>query len=148
MLQKKITQDLKAALKARDKSKISTLRFLLAAIKDKEIDTNKRGGLSEEEVMGVIQNQVKKHRESILAFKKGSRDDLVDKETHELKLLSNYLPQQLSQQELEKVIDDVMENFPSDEPKNFGKIMKLVMEKIKGRADGAKAATLVRKALQ
>lgn len=92
MLVEQIKNDLKTALKQKDEVAVSTLRFLLAAIQNKEIELKKRGKLSNEEVVAVIKKQVKEHQESIQAYRQGKRNDLVEKEKQELAILNNYLP--------------------------------------------------------
>lgn len=144
MILDQLRNDLKQALKAKDEITASTLRFLLAAIQNKEIELKKRGKLKDEEVMVVIRKQVKQHQESIEAYQKGKREDLVEKEKKEMAVLGKYLPQQLSSKELEKIIDEVIEEVGD---KDFGKVMGAVMGKVKGRVEGSEVAKVVKKHL-
>lgn len=147
MLLEKIKNDLKAALKEKDELVVSTLRFLLSAIHNKEIELKKRGKLSDEEVIGVIRKQVKEHQESIEAFQKGKREDLVEKEKKELAILNKYLPQQLSSKELKKIIKEVIGETGAVGEKDFGKVMGVVMGEVKGRAEGKTVAEVVKQQL-
>lgn len=147
MLLEKIKTDLKTALKEKDEVTISTLRFLLAGIHNKEIELKKRGKLTDEEVVAVIRQQIKQRQESIEAYKKGKRDDLVEKEKKELGILSKYLPQQPSSKELEKIIKETIEEVGAKGPADFGKVMGAVMGKVKGRAEGKIVAETVKKLL-
>ena len=148
MILTKIQNDLRLALKKKDKMKAATLRFLVAAIRNREIELKKKGQLADEEIMMVIKKQVKQHRESIDAYQKGSRADLAEKEAQELKILNNYLPQQKSPKELEKIVDEVIEKISSRGPADFGKIMKAVMGEFKDEVDGAVVAKIVKEKLQ
>jgi len=147
MLLEKIKTDLKTALKEKDKTTISTLRFLLAAIHNKEIELKKRGKLKDEEVIAVIRQQVKQHQESIEAYQKGKREDLVKKEKQELSILRKYLPQELSPEELEKIIKEIIKEIGAKSPADFGKVMGAVMGKVKGRAEGKVVVETVKRLL-
>lgn len=147
MILEKIQNDLSVALKSKDEATVSTLRFLLAAVKDKEIELNKRGKLTDEEVIGVIQKQVKQHKESIEAYQKGGRSDLSDKESKELSILSNYLPQQISPEDLEKIVSKAVNKIGASGPGDFGRVMGEVMGEVKGIADGGQVAKVVKKLL-
>lgn len=133
-VKEKIMADMKEAMKAKDMMKVSTLRLLLSEIKNKEID--KRGELTDEEIYAVIQKAVKQRKESIEQYKNAGRADLVEKEEAELKILESYLPEQLSEEELEKIIDEAIKEAGAASIKDLGKVMKIVMPKVKGRADG------------
>jgi uncharacterized protein YqeY len=148
MLYKKIQQDFQQAKKKRQGVVVATLRLLIAAVKDKEIELQKRGQLTDEQLLEVVKKEVKNRRESIEAYQKGGRGDLVDKETAELKILSNYLPREISDQQLEKIIGGVIEGQDVSGLHDFGKVMGPVMAKVKGRADGNRVATLVRSKLE
>ncbi len=144
-LNEKIRKDLEKALKEKDLVRISALRFLLSQIQNKEIELNKRNRLSDEEVVGVIRKQAKERQESIEAYRRGNRDDLVKKEEGELKILNTYLPQLLSSGELEKIVSQTIEELGAKGPEDFGRVMGAVMGKVKGRADGQVVASLVKK---
>lgn len=143
-LGQQITDQVKIALKSHDEIRLSTLRMLLAAIKNEEIAKQKE--LSDEEVMEVIQKQVKTHKEAILAFQSGKREDLVAKESRELEILNSYLPQQLSTDELRAEVKKAIEEFKAL-PADFGKVMKEVMVRVKGKADGRMVSQIVKESL-
>jgi uncharacterized protein YqeY len=145
MLKQDIEQQAKDALKAGDQLKLSTLRFLLAALQNEEIA--KKRELSDEEVVALVQRQVKQHRESIEAFSKGGRSDLASKEEEELKILNTFVPQQLSDDELGKIVQEVINSFTESDQKNFGKVMGAVMAKVKGKSDGGKVSKIVKETL-
>ncbi|MDP3955565.1 MAG: GatB/YqeY domain-containing protein [bacterium] len=149
MILEKIQNDLKEAMKSGDRIKVSVLRFLLSAIKNKEISAfgAGSGNLSDEDVIGVIQKQAKERKESIEAFRSAGRDELALKEEGELVILNNYLPQQMTAEELEQIVTQVVQETGTASPSDFGKIMKAVMEKVKGKVDGSQVAELVKKSL-
>ena len=146
MTLEKLRADLAAALKSGDKTRVSTLRFLLSYLHNLEIQKQKE--LLEEEILGAIQKQARDHQESIALFKKGGRPDLVEKEKEELKILKTYLPAELSQEELETLVKKVIKEGNFSGPADFGKVMGQVMGKIKGRARGEMAAQIVKKKLE
>lgn len=146
-LLEQIKADLKTTLGQRDVVAISTLRFLLSAIHNKEIELKKRGQLTDEEVIGVLNKLAKQYRESIQAFQKGERDELVEKEEKELEILNKYLPQQITPEELKNIIKEVIKGMEEVGEKDFGRVMGAVMEKVKGKADGTEVAKLVREQL-
>ncbi len=133
-IQKKITEDLKQAMKSGDTVKRDTLRFLLSSVKNAE--GAKMESLDEGEVLSVISKDVKRHQESIDAFKKGDRADLVAKEEAELKILQSYLPEQLSRDEIVKAAKEVIAAVGAAGPGDKGKVMQQLMPKLKGKADG------------
>ncbi len=140
----KIENDFKEVLKKRDKIFISTLRMLKSAIHNKEIE--KRGeALQEAELIRIVAKQVQQHKDSIEQFKKGKRQDLVEKETKELEILKRYLPEQLSADEITNVIKKIVKETGAKDKSDFGKVMKLAMAEFKGRADG-KLVTQIAKA--
>ncbi|MDZ4209805.1 MAG: GatB/YqeY domain-containing protein [Candidatus Curtissbacteria bacterium] len=145
MILEQIQNDLKEAMKAGETDKVSALRFLLSQIKNREID--KRAELTDEEIVSVNPKQAKQRRESVEAFKQGGRDDLVVKEQAELDLLSKYLPQKMGQAELEKIVSGVISQTNASGISDFGKVMKEVMEKVKGQADGGSVSEIVKKQL-
>ena|SRR3989338_6026948 len=129
-----LSEDLKTSLKARDELKVSSLRFLLAAIKNKQIDL--RHELSDSEIQQVIQTQVKQRLDSIEQFEKGNRKDLVEKETRELEILKSYLPPPFSQDELDGLIDQAIAESKATSKDQLGLVMKILMPKVSGRVDG------------
>lgn len=145
MILEKIKSDLKESLREKDDLRVSTLRFLLSALHNREIE--KRKDLTDEDVIAVLQKQTKERKESIEAFKKGGRDDLVQKEQAELEILNKYLPQQISEEELGKIIDEVIKESGATGPADFGKVMGGVMGRVKGRVDGSLVVEVVKKIL-
>lgn len=141
-LKDKLRADLTTGLKAGDKMRVSTLRFLLSHLHNLEIQKQKE--LSEEEILGAIQKQARDHEESIALFKKGGRPDLAAKEKEELEILKSYLPAELSQEELEALVREAIEEGNFASPADFGKVMAALMPKVKGRARGETIAGLVR----
>jgi len=145
-LEIKIKEDLKAAMLAREELVLSALRMLLSSIQNKEISLRKGGEaeLDDEQILAVIKTEVKKRKDSIEAYTVGGRDDLAKKEADEITVLEKYLPAQMSDEELARIVQEVI---VATEDKNFGKIMGQVMEKTKGQADGQRVSALVKKAL-
>ena len=135
MLIDTIDLDLKAAMKERDEIKVSTLRMIKAALTNKLIE-RKEKTLSDEITVEVIQRQAKQRKESIEEFKKGSRQDLIDKETKELAILEKYLPKQLSESELKVLVQAAIQAASAKTKAELGRVMKEVMPQVKGRADG------------
>jgi uncharacterized protein YqeY len=133
-LLQKFDDDLKLALKASDRLKVSVLRMAKAALKNMQID--KRGELTEEDIISVISTLAKQRRESIEQFSKAEREDLAEKERQELLILQSYLPKQLTTEELDAIIVETIEETSSKGIEDFGKVMRLVMPRVKGAADG------------
>jgi len=133
-LLQKLDDDLKRALKASDSLKVSVLRLTKAALKNKQID--KREELSDDEILSVISTLSKQRRESIELFSKGGREDLAEKERQELAILRSYLPKQLTPEELDAIIAQAIRESSSGGLKEIGKVMRLVMQRVKGAADG------------
>ncbi len=144
-LRDKIETDTKTALKAGEKDKVSTLRMLNAALKNKQID--KRRPLVEEEVVETVRSLIKQRKDSIEQFAKGGRQDLVDKETAEVAVLEAYLPQQLPREELEAMVRDVITQTGAQGAKDMGKVIKALIPMVAGRADGKLISELVKHAL-
>jgi uncharacterized protein YqeY len=142
MLREKIANDMRDAMKAREQIRVATLRMLMAAVKNTEVE--KLHELSDDEVLDVVAREAKRRRESIDAFKQGGRDDLVDKESGELAVLEAYLPEKLSDEELGKLVDEAIAETGASTPKQMGEVMKALMPKVRGRADGAQVSALVK----
>jgi uncharacterized protein YqeY len=130
----KLDDDLKVSLKASDSLKVSVLRMAKAALKNRQID--KGGELSEEDIISVLSTLSKQRRESIEQFSKGGREDLAEKERQELSILQTYLPKQLTPEELDGIIFESMKESSAQGLKDMGKVMRLVMSRVKGAADG------------
>ena len=142
-LYERIESDARAALKEGKRDRLSVLRMLLSAVKVYELE-KKAGEVEDREVIEIVQRQAKQHRESIEQFTKGHRPDLADKEAQELKVLESYMPQQLGETELLEIIKDaIAETGASSLTSDIGKVMKAVMEKVKGRTDGSLVSKLV-----
>lgn len=140
-----INQELVAAMKAKDEVKTSTLRLVIAAAANKRIEVGHE--LNDEEFLDVIGKEAKKRKESIDAFGKAGRDDLVAKETQELEILSAYLPEQMSEEELAKIVDETIAQTEASGSADFGKVIGNVMGKVKGKADGNTVSKIVREKL-
>lgn len=145
-LRERIDDDVKNALKSGAKDKLSTLRMLIAALKNKQID-NKRKPLTDEEVLESVRSLIKQRKDSIELFAKGGRQDLVDKETAEITVLDAYLPAAMSREELDSLIRDVIAQSGAQGSKDLGKVMKALVPKVGGRADGKLVSELVKNAL-
>ena len=130
----KLDDDLKVSLKASDSLKVSVLRMAKAALKNRQID--KRGELSEEDIISVLSTLSKQRRESIEQFSKGGREDLAEKERQELSILQTYLPKQLTPEELDSIIFESIKESSAQGLKDMGKVMRLVMSRTKGAGDG------------
>ncbi len=143
-----IKDDLIAALKERNEAKVSTLRMVQAAIRNKEIEIKKReAGLSEEELMDVLLKEAKKRKEAIYAYEKGGRNELVEKEKAELGIIEGYLPKQMSEEEIEREVSFVVKEVGAQSVKDMGKVMALLVARLKGKADGGKVSEMVKKVL-
>ena len=132
-LKERITEDMKAAMKAADKERLGTIRRALAAIKQREVD--ERITLDDAQVLAVLDKMIKQRKESLVHFEAGGRADLVAKENAEIALLTSYLPQQLSEAELEALIAESISAAGAQTIKDMGKVMGLVKQKAQGRAD-------------
>jgi uncharacterized protein len=133
---------MKAAMRARDAARLSTIRLLLAAIKQREVD--ERIELDDAAVLAVIEKMIKQRRESIVQFEKAARTDLVDVEKAEVQVLSAYLPAQMSDSELEKEVEAVIGATGASGAKDMGKVMGALKGKLAGKADMSKVSALVR----
>ena len=145
-LKEKIAHDYNEALKARDERRLSALRLLRTETKKREVAGQKRE-LSDTEIMEAISTLVKQRRESIRLFGEGGRQDLVEKEEAELQVLLSYLPQALTSTEIEEHIAQVIQATQAAGPKDHGKVMKAVMARVAGRADGKAVSELVKQTL-
>ena len=146
-LYEKVEADMRAALRARDALTLSVLRMLLTGIRYMEIE-KKVKTLEDPDMCQVLQRQIKQHRDSIEQFQKGGRQDLVDKETKELRILESYLPEQLSEGELRAMIAEAMQQTGAAAKRDAGKVIKAVMEKARGRAEGKTVNSLVMELLK
>jgi uncharacterized protein YqeY len=133
---------MKAAMRAKDAARLSAIRLILAAIKQKEVD--ERVELGEAEVIGVLEKMIKQRRESIAQFEKAARTDLAEAEKFELGVLSGYLPQQLGEAEIQKEIQGAIAESGASGVKDMGKVMALLKARLAGRADMGKVSALVK----
>jgi len=125
--------------------RLSVLRGLKSAIKNKQVELRKE--LTDDQIRGVISSEIKKRKEAIDKFGQGSRYDLVEKEEAELTVLSSYLPPQLSTEEIKGIVTEAIEEISASSPKDLGRVMKSVMPKLAGRADGRKVNRIARELL-
>jgi hypothetical protein len=145
-LKERLTEDSKAALRSGDKLRLSTVRMLLSEIKNAEIAEH--GEITEEETLQLASREARKRKEAIAEFSKGGRQDLVDKETYELSVLQEYLPEQMSEDDVKKVVADTIQEVGATSPSDLGKVMGKLMQKVKGKADGKLINQLVREMLE
>ena len=137
----KIRADLREAIRRREGNRTTILRLLLSEIKNAEISC--RESLSDDKVIEVISTEVKHHRESIEAYKKGNRDDLVDLEENELSILLSYLPEQLGRDEITRMAQETISEIEAKGMNDRGKVMSQLMPKLKGRANGKETSDIV-----
>ena len=144
-LKERITEDMKAAMRASEKERLSTIRLVQAAIKQREVD--ERITLDDTQVLVVLEKMVKQRKESISQFEQGGRKDLADKERREIELLQGYLPAQLSDSELDVLIREAVAATGAGSIKDMGKVMSVVKSKAAGRADMAVVGARVKAVL-
>lgn len=145
-LKEQLTADMKEAMKNKEKERLAVIRMVRGAIRQQEIDGQKE--LDEEDVIAVISKEVKMRRDSIEEFQKGGREDLVEKTQAEIDVLLPYLPAQLSEDEVRELVKAAVEQTGAATPKDMGKVMGVLMPKVKGRADGKMVNTIVKSFLQ
>lgn len=142
MLRDRIGDDMRAAMKAREERRVWALRMLMAAVKNVEVE---RGHpLDDDESVEVVGREAKRRRESIEAFERGNRADLVEKESAELAVLEAYMPARLGDDEVARLVDEAIAEVGATDPKGIGAVMKAVMPRVKGRADGAAVSAIVK----
>ena len=144
-LEERLTDEMKQAMKSNDKLRLSTIRMIRSAVKNKEIELRKK--LDDEEIQRVIQGMVRKGEESVEQFQSGRRADLVEKEKKEIEILKSFLPQPVSQEEICRIIDQSIEETQASSLKDLGKVMKSVMPKLGGKVDGKLINQLVKERL-
>jgi uncharacterized protein len=145
-LRDRITEDMKTAMRAKDAERLGTIRFLLAAIKQREVD--ERITLDDAQVVGVLDKMVKQRKDSITAFAQAGRTDLVDKETAEMKVLEGYLPQRLSADEVAAEVARIVKELGAAGPGDMGKVMGAVKAQLAGKADMGMVSAAVKGALK
>ena len=134
-LKEKLLADLKEALRAKDSLRLNTIRSVISAIKNQEIDLRK--DIEEDEILTLVTREVKKRKEASALFKEGGRTDLMEKEDQEMVVLQVYLPEQVSEEVLRKRIQEVIAETGVEGMKDFGRIMKVLVPEFKGKADNA-----------
>jgi uncharacterized protein YqeY len=146
-LREKIKNDFKEAFKAKEISRLSVLKMLNAAIANAEIAKN-REKLSEEELIGVILSEAKKRKDAIEQYEKAGRENLAGKEKEELEILKNYLPEQLSEEKIREFVQKTIKEIGAESSADFGKAMGKIAPQLKGKADGAIIAKIVKEELE
>ncbi|MDB5796698.1 MAG: GatB/YqeY protein [Paucimonas sp.] len=144
-LKEKITEDMKAAMRAKDSERLGTIRLLTAAIKQKEVD--ERIEVNDAQVLALIEKMIKQRKDSITQFEAGARQDLADKERAEVTVLSAYMPAALSDAEVQAAIDAAVASVGAAGPQDMGKVMALLKQQLAGRADMTAVSGLVKAAL-
>lgn len=147
----KVQQDIKDAMRSKDELRLSVLRMLSSAIHNRELEKRAKSGqeeaLNKEETVAVIRSEVKKRKDAIAEFEKGGRKELAEKEIAESKILEAYLPAEISEEEIEKIVREVVAAAGVVTPKDFGRVMGEAMKKIKGQASGDRVSGAVKKFL-
>ena len=144
-LKERIDQDLKTAMREKDVVRLSVVRLLKSAIKYREIELAK--ALDDGEIEGVIASEVKRRRDSVEQYRAGNRQDLVDREEAEIRILKGWLPAPLSQDELAAKVDEVVRRLKASGPKDMGAVMKALLPEVQGRAEGKAVSELVKSRL-
>ena len=144
-MKERIISDLKEAMKAQDKETLAVIRMVKGAISLEEINTKKE--LNDQEVINIIAKQIKTRKESIEDFKKGGRQDLIDKTNSEIEILNKYMPEQLSIEEVDKIIDEIFAIENPTSMADMGKVMKIAKERLNGQADMSYVSKKIREKL-
>ncbi len=150
MLRNQLNEALKEAMKTKETIAVSTLRLTLAALKDRDIAARSKGnndGISDEEILEMLQKMVRQRQDSIDMYTKGDREDLADREREECKVIARFLPQQLEEEDMRKAIDEVIAELEANSIKDMGKVMGTLKERYPGRMDFGKASEIVKQAL-
>ena len=150
MLRNSLNDALKAAMRERDQATVSTVRLILAALKDRDIAARGKGnpaGIGDDEILQMLQGMIKQRRESIALYEKGNRQDLVDKETQEIAVIERYLPQQMDESAMAAAIGAVIKEFGATSVKDMGRIMAELKARHAGQMDFARASGLVKRQL-
>ena len=148
MLRDRFKSELQQAMKSREPLKVSTLRLILAAIKDRDLDSRSKGNgdaIADSNILEILSKMVKQRKESISAYKKAGRNDLADQEDNEIKIISEFLPQKLTNGELKKIIEDTISATNSETIRDLGKVMAEIKNNYAGRCDLAEVSNILRK---
>ncbi len=150
-LSQRITTDMKAAMKAGEKERVGTLRMLRARLQETEVQRRGKEGrdyeLTDDEALQVVSSYAKQRRESIASYREGGRDDLADKEARELELIQAYLPAQLGEAQIRELAQAAIDESGASSAKEIGAVMRVLMPRVKGQADGKLVNTIVRELL-
>jgi uncharacterized protein len=148
-LKEQIGEDIKSAMKSKDKIRLETVRSIKKVILEKEVSLRPKGqeSLTEEQEIEVLAQQAKQRRDSIEQYQKAGREDLAEKEAQELAIIETYLPKQLSEAEVNAIIDEIIAAVGATSSKDLGKVMGSAMQKLKGKADGKRIQELVKNKL-
>ena len=160
----KITSDMKDAMRSHEELRLSVLRMALSSIKNREIEKKSSfakaaedkessleasdGGLTDEEVVKVLRSEAKKRKDSVVEYEKGRRSDLAEKEKKELAIIETYLPQEASDEEIEKAVREVLGQLGDVGPKDFGRVMGKTMKRLKGQASGERVSAAVKRLIE
>lgn len=144
-LEEQINEDLKTSMKSKNESRLSCLRFLKAALKNKQVE--KMGKLEDDEIRSVIFSLIRRATDSVREFRQGGREELAAKEEKEIEILSGYLPKQLSLEEIEGIIRETISELSAQGPKDIGKVMKAAMNRMTGRAQGKEVNDIAKRLL-
>ena len=144
-MRERILEDLKNAMKAQDKKTLSVIRMVKGAMQMEEL--NKKAELTDDEAIAVIAKQIKTRKESIVEYEKGNRADLIEATQEEIEILNKYMPEQLSEEEINKVIDEIFEEVKPSSIKDMGKVMGLANSKLKGKADMGVVSSIIKEKL-
>ena len=150
MLRTRLSDALKVAMKEKDGRSVSTLRLILAALKDRDIAARSKGnqeGVSDDEVFGLLQSMIKQRRESIDLYEKGGRMELAQGEAEEISVIEGFLPEQMSEEEIATVITGVVDEVGAESLKDMGKVMTALKEQFAGQMDFGKASAIVKERL-
>jgi len=150
MLRTRLSDALKAAMKEKDGRSVSTLRLILAALKDRDIAARSKGnqeGVSDDEVLGLLQSMIKQRHESIDLYEKGGRMELAQGEAEEISVIEGFLPEQMSEEEIATVITGVVDEVGAESLKDMGKVMTALKEQFAGQMDFGKASAIVKERL-
>lgn len=145
MMVEKLEKDMIDAMKNKEKERLAVIRMVKAALKQEQIDHKKE--INDDLLIDIVNRQIKMRKDSITEFEKANRTDLIEKTQSEIEILMAYLPEQLSEEEVNKVIDEIFTEVSPEGPKDMGKVMGLAQQKLKGKADMKSVSTIIRERL-
>lgn len=150
MFRTRLSDSLKDAMKAKDQSAVSTLRLILAALKDRDIAARTKGkadGIADDEILDLLQKMVRQRQDSIEMYEKGGRQDLVDKEAAEIEVIERFLPKQLNEDEIRAAVNEVIDGLEASSIKDMGRVMGELKQRYTGRMDFGRAGAMVKERL-